>query len=251
MRFSVLASGSKGNVTFLEHENTRILIDAGMSTKYIVEKLVNLNINPNTIDAIFITHGHSDHVKGLKSFVGKYNTKVYITNKMYEEVIPYVDDDNLVYIKQSMQFKDFHFRTFRTSHDSADSVGFIINDELVYITDTGYLKEELFDEIKNKKTYIMESNHDVEMVLNCSYPFQTKKRILSDKGHLSNKESSRCLSIVIGNNTKNVVLIHLSEENNDGAIALTELSSALVNRNKEVPYVTISSQNEMTEMIEV
>ena len=195
MKVSVLSSGSKGNTTYIETKNAKILIDAGNSSKYILEKLQELNVNPNDIDAILITHIHVDHVKGLPVLLKKINPCVYMTEKMH----PYLDyiENYTIIETDTITIKDIEVNVIKTSHDTDDSVGYIINNEgksIVYITDTGYINRKYFDLLKNRNIYIMESNHDVEMLNNGKYPFELRQRILSDKGHLSNYDSAKYLS---------------------------------------------------------
>ena len=244
MKIKVLASGSKGNVTFIEYENTRILIDIGMATHYIEEKLREMEVSPRSIDGILITHTHSDHIVGLKVFEKKYNTTVYMSSKMSQTI----SVDNSVFITKEMTIKDISIKVIRTSHDT-ESYGYIINDELVYITDTGYINEKYFDMLKNKKAYIMESNHDIEKLMDGPYPYNLKRRILSDKGHLSNEMCSEYLSKLIGKNTKYVVLAHLSEINNSEELALNQFKS--IKKNCTIEKVLIGRPKEPTELIEI
>lgn len=240
MKVKVLASGSKGNVTFIEKDDTRILIDIGMNAKYIEEKLKEMDVNPKSIDAILITHTHKDHITGLKTFVKRYNTPVYVSAKMKD-----VDVDTKRYIRKEMTVKDINVKVIQTSHD-VPSYGYIIEDSLVYITDTGYINEKYFDMLRDKKIYVMESNHDIEKLMEGPYPYHLKQRILSDKGHLSNEMSSEYLSKLIGKNTKYVVLAHLSETNNEETIAINEFK-----KRNNVDNLIAARQNEPTELIEV
>ena len=252
MKVIVLSSGSKGNTTYIETKETKILIDAGNTCKYIIEKLSEYNINPNTIDAIFITHTHIDHIKGLPVLLKKINPCVYITEQMH----PYMEYlENYHIIKEDkITIKDMIIEVIKTSHDTEDSVGYIINNEnksIVYITDTGYINQKYFDTLKNKDIYIMESNHDIEMLNNSSYPFATRQRILSDKGHLSNYDSAKYLSKFIGNKTKYILLAHLSEENNTKELAYNTLINRLEKENIYIENIMIASQNKETDFITI
>ena len=250
MKLSVLSSGSKGNTTYIETNNCKILLDCGNSAKYILEKLSNLKVNPQEIDAIFITHVHSDHVKGLQVLVKKINPKVYMTKEMY----PYLDYvTNYEFINSdSITLKDIKIEVIKTSHDTESSVGYIINNDnksIVYLTDTGYINKKYYNILSNRNIYIFESNHDVEMLNNGSYPFELRKRILSDKGHLSNYDSAKYLSKFIGTNTEKIILAHLSEENNTEELALKTLKERLDKEKIVFNNIMIAKQNIMTELI--
>lgn len=252
MKVIVLSSGSKGNTTLIETENTKILIDCGNTCKYICEKLETIDIKPEDIDAILITHTHVDHIKGLQVFLHKYNTKVYLTKKMQPE-LQFVENYCLIE-EHNFAINDVQIDIIKTSHDASDSQGFILtnNDKsAVYITDTGYINIKYHEMLKNKDLYIFESNHDVEMLNNSKYPFHLRKRILSDKGHLSNYDSAKYLSEFIGDNTRYILLAHLSEENNTYELAYETLLDRLNTCNKHVDNIIIAEQNKETELIEL
>lgn len=252
MKVCVLSSGSKGNTTYIETKEAKILIDCGNSSKYITEKLASLNIEPTDLDAILITHVHSDHVKGLEVFIKKTNATVYMTKKMY----PYLDYVNNYYFIDSnkLTIKDVIVDVIKTSHDTEDSVGYIVsndNKSVVYVTDTGYINKKYYDILSNRDIYIFESNHDVEMLNNGRYPFELRQRILSDKGHLSNYDSASYLAKFIGNNTKKIILAHLSEENNTESLALESLKDRLKKEKITFKNIIIARQNEETELINI
>ena len=252
MRAKVLSSGSGGNTTYIEYENTKILIDIGNSCKYVADKLKEMRIEPDKIDAILITHTHVDHIKGLKVFAKKYNPVIYATKGILNE-LDYIDNYYLI-DKNELTIGDIHVDVVKTSHDAPDSVGYIINGSdksLAYITDTGYINEKYFPKLKNKDLYIMESNHDIEMLNNGPYPFKLRQRILGDKGHLSNYDSARYLSTFMGNKTKHIILAHLSEKNNTEKLAYEALVKRLKDEGNLGPEIIIAKQNEETELIEV
>ena len=246
MKVSVLASGSKGNSTYIETNNTKVLIDAGMSSLYIEKKLILLGVNPDDINFVFITHTHTDHVAGLKVFIKKHHPKVFLTLDMYNELKDILNEYEI--LESEIILNDLIVDYFKTSHDT-DSVGYIFksNDkEIVYVTDTGYINIKNLKKLNNKDLYIFESNHDIEMLMNNpNYPYQIKQRILGDKGHLSNNQCKEYLNKIIGNKTKYIVLSHLSEQNNDPSLALNNLNDI-----KNIK-IMIATQNESTELIEV
>lgn len=244
MKVSVLASGSKGNVTYVEDNDTRIIIDVGERCCYVEEKLKEIGVDPSSIDAILITHTHKDHTLGLHTFSKRYNITTYMAPSMQKEL----DVDNVKYISKDFNIKNINVKVFRTSHD-VESYGYILQDDLVYITDTGYINNKYFEMLSNKKIYIMESNHDIEMLETGPYPYRLKQRIWSDKGHLSNEMSADYLSKWIGDNTKLVILAHLSETNNTEELALKEFKSK--ENNRRVKNVVIGKPRERTDLIEV
>lgn len=252
MEFSVLASGSKGNLSYIASCSCKILIDAGISSILIEKNLNNLGVNPNEINGILLTHTHTDHINGLKIFIKKYNTKLYLSKKMYNELIKQLPIVNYEIIDKEIEINDINIDIIKLSHDAEDSNGYIFtsdNKSIAYITDTGYINKKNHNKLINRNAYIMESNHDVEKLMNGKYPYYLKQRILGDKGHLSNKASSEYLSNFLGDNTESIVLIHLSEENNDPGIALKTLEDTLKSKDIEFNNIIISSQKERTDLI--
>ncbi len=254
MKISILASGSKANSTFIDTNENRILIDIGAPALYIETKLHELGIEPNTINCIFLTHTHADHINGLRVFLKRYNPTVYLSEKMYNELSPKIALNNYVIFDEEIILNSLKITSFKTSHDCDDSNGYIFtmnHKSIVFITDTGYINVKHHQKLKNKTLYVMESNHDIELLMNGSYPHYLKQRILSDHGHLSNKDSAQYLSLFVGNKTKGIILIHLSEKNNNPKVALTTLQTTLSNNNIAIDKIIIAKQNEKTEMIEI
>lgn len=244
MKIVNFSSGSKGNTTYIETKNAKILIDIGNNCKYVVNCLEQININPKDIDGIIITHIHKDHVAGLNVFLKKYNTKVYLSLPMLDG-LPFIKNYELI-DKDDFQIKDIDINILKTSHDTEDSNGYIINNKnksIVNITDTGYINNKYDNILKNRDVYLLESNHDIEMLQNSSYPFELRKRILSDKGHLSNEDSAKYLTKYIGNNTKYILLAHLSEENNTKELAYNTLKNKLEKNNIKFNNIIVLEQN--------
>jgi|688.fasta_scaffold13681_8 phosphoribosyl 1,2-cyclic phosphodiesterase len=215
MDFYILASGSKGNATLVTDGKTRLLIDMGLTKKAFEEALLKTPYRFQDIDYVIFTHEHSDHVKGVdffpieKRFATKVTTQVlpHQTLKHYEE----------------MNIGTFMVVPLPISHDAKDPIGLIIisqHDRLVYMTDTGYISEKNIALMKHADYYIIESNHDVKMLLQTERSQLLKHRILGDTGHLSNEDAALCLTEMVGPKTKQIFLAHLSEEANTEAKAL-------------------------------
>lgn len=211
MKVRVLGSGSRGNATIIETESCNILIDAGLTYKNISERLDG---DVPDIDIVVITHTHKDHIGGLKSVLKK--KPVVYTMADLGNLISY----DMINKERRFSIGNTSVKLFDLSHDSY-CCGMIISDgdkELVYITDTGYINKNILEDIVNKDIYIMESNHDVDMLRHSSKPFYLQMRILSDEGHLSNEQALTYLKGLVGYRTKYVILAHLSLENNDSRL---------------------------------
>ena len=249
MLVSVLASGSKGNSTLIKTNKLNILIDIGMNYKYIKDNLAYYDLLPKDINYIFLTHVHKDHIGALETFIKTNTPTICLGSKMFKELNCLKCYDNIILLDKIIELEDLLVETINTSHDTSESFGYIFTNfdkSLVYITDTGYINNKYFDKLTNKNIYILESNHDVEMLMHGSYPAWLKTRVLSDKGHLSNKSSSFYLSKFIGNNTNYVILAHLSEENNTPLIAFNTLKETLKEYNISFDNIFIANQYEKT-----
>lgn len=250
MRIVVLGSGSKGNSTFIDLGEKKILIDVGFTYKHIKEQLSKINVDPKEIDAVFITHDHSDHTNGLKVFLKQVNPMLFVTPEV-EGMILGTRYENSEYLLDEMYFGGAIIKTFPLSHDSLTINGFLIEkdgESLVYITDTGYVNLRHLTKLKNKTYYIFESNHDSEMLIKGPYPKYLQDRILSDKGHMSNELSAGYLSKLVGPNTRKVILAHLSETNNTPELALDTVNKVLKENDVVFDDIVCASQNNLTEV---
>lgn len=251
MKAKVIASGSKGNCTIILCDTTNIIIDMGISYLTLKKCLEENSLSFDSFSGILLTHCHNDHTKGIASLLKHTNLKVYLPEEMYEsvkEIIPY---SKCIFIPDEFEINDVEIELIHTSHDAPASVGFIIkhnNNSLVYVTDTGYINRKYLAKMKEKDMYIIESNHDEKMLMDGPYPRFLKERVISDRGHLSNKTTASYLKKLVGPNTKNIVLAHLSEKNNTEDLALQAIEEASLNKDITVK---IARQYEETEMIEV
>lgn len=252
MKVKVLASGSKGNCTLIQTDMINILIDIGITYQQLIVELEKLNLTPKDISAILVTHTHSDHIKGLPVLVKKTNLKVYVLEEMINELKNKISLDNIFLYEDPLEIEDLKMNLIRISHD-VEGVGFVIEHNyhsLVYITDTGYINRKYLPLIKNKDVYIIESNHDEEMLMEGPYPYILKQRVISDKGHLSNKTTAEYLLESVGENTKKIVLAHISEKNNTEELALNTTEN-LLKENGIYKEVIVAKQYEALEEIEV
>ncbi len=214
MEYYVLASGSKGNATIVAHNNRVLLIDMGLTLKTFKERLGETPYSMEDISAILVTHDHSDHTKGLHFLKEEL---------MYAAEGTLEGKYNIVENYQTYSIAGFNVTILPTSHDASNPIGFVIeadDEKLVYMTDTGYVSERNLDYMKNATYYIFESNHNIRMLLATNRPYELKQRILGDEGHLSNEDSALYLSECVGENTKEIILAHLSEEANTAEKAL-------------------------------
>lgn len=242
MKVLQIASGSKGNSTYIESGNTKILIDCGLSKKRIVEAMLNNGHNIEDLDAILITHEHSDHTSGIVPMFNATDAKFYMTsgtfsglNQKTRDTISFEGRIEFVTNQSIFSIGDFIIETIQLFHDAIDPIGFIIRDKsskLVYVTDTGYVHKSFLTKMKDSDMYIFESNHDPEILMNSNRPYETKMRILSDHGHLSNEDSAFIISELIGPNTKYILLAHISEECNIPSLALKTYEHVFKTKNK-------------------
>lgn len=251
MQIKTIASGSKGNCTIIICNETKLIIDMGISFLTLKKCLEENSLSFEDFSGILITHCHKDHTKGLSTLLNKTKLEVYIPEAMYESLKDYVQYPKCKFIDDQFSINDVEVELIHTSHDAPYSVGYIINHHdksMVYVTDTGYINRKFLAKMINKNLYMIESNHDEIMLMNGPYPRFLKERVISDKGHLSNKTTAGYLSKITGENTKNIILAHLSEKNNTKEKALEAIKE--VNLRKEI-NILIADQYEEGPLIEV
>lgn len=222
MRVCNLSSGSDGNLTYVETASAKILVDVGLSCTEICNRLKYIGVEPSEINAILITHEHSDHIKGLDVFVNKFHTKVYVHSKGIDAVFSKMKkaDKNLFYRFEENDFSigDAIISNVCLPHDSIYCSGYIISSnqrKIAIITDLGHTNDVILNKIKGSSLVYIESNHDVDMLKNNpNYPMSLKNRILGKNGHLSNLACAKVVEELAKTGTKQVMLSHLSTHNN-------------------------------------
>lgn len=238
IQFSVLASGSTGNAIYVETDKHSFLVDAGLSGKQMEGLFSKIGRNIRDLTGILVTHEHSDHIKGLGVLARKYQLPIYANEKTWRAMGGLVGeiptDQKFVFEMESVQtFGDCDIESFGVSHDAAEPMFYIFHHEgkkLALITDTGYVSDRMKGTIRNADVFVFESNHDVEMLRMGKYPWNIKRRILSDVGHVSNEDAALAMSEVIGDRTKQIYLAHLSQDNNMKELARMSVSQTLEQR---------------------
>ena len=261
MRIITLASGSKGNATYIETKNTKILIDAGISYLQLRNRLQQRGITLTKLDAIVLTHEHTDHIKHLSSIAFKTNARILMSEVTYPNAFSRLSGSlanlDVAFIKENSKYKinDLYFVPLKLSHDVDNCFGYMFkegetgNKTFGYITDTGYIPEEYLDLISNLQVIAIESNHDVQMLKNSKRPWPLIQRILSKNGHLSNVQCCEYIKNFNYQYVKTLILSHVSEECNDEKYILNEVNKTFDNKLPCKLY--IAKQHEPLEIIEV
>lgn len=234
--FCSLASGSSGNAQYIGNKTTNILLDAGLSGKYIQAGLEGIGVDPSKLDGIVITHEHSDHIKGIGVLMRRFGVPIYATEgtwKGMSEKIGKIDIEkvNIIQKDEIFSIKDIQIKAYPVSHDANDPVGYTFQNgtgKIGVITDLGHYTEEILDEIRSCDLVMLEANHDIEMLQMGSYPYYLKRRILSEVGHLSNEASGEIACDIVKNGkARNILLGHLSRENNFPDLAYETVKSIM------------------------
>lgn len=227
-RFCSLVSGSSGNALYLEHNKTKILIDCGISCKRVADSLQFIGVSPEEIDAILVTHEHSDHVSGLRVFSHKFGCTVFSGKKTLENIA--CGDSVAVEAGKAYEIGDVLVKPFDIPHDAAQPMGFAFEfggKKLAVATDMGKIDVGVAEMLRGSDFVFIEANHDLEMLKNGPYPFYLKKRILSSEGHMSNDQCAALVAALARTGTTRFVLGHLSNTNNTPEIAVKTVSACL------------------------
>ncbi len=228
MKCAIMASGSKGNSFVLSDKGVNILIDCGTSQRYIKTSLNSLGIEVDDLDSVLITHGHSDHIQAINLVKDLPVYSAFELNGI---------DSELIIHEEEFYIGHLSVIPLSLSHDAPMTTGFVISSEeekLVYITDTGYVPERYMSLLSNADYYVIESNHDVDMLMKTNRPMSLKQRILGDYGHLSNEACAEFLYEAIGCKTRNILLAHISDQANSRKLCLNNALTALSDKQNDL-----------------
>lgn len=219
MRYDILASGSSGNSILVSSERVNILIDGGLNFKHLENKLKKRGVSPGSLSAIFVTHEHGDHIKGVRGMASRYQIPVFATNGTWRSLAGQVQEDlrNEVSAGKTVGIKDIHVTPFSVLHDAFEPVGYSItigSKKLSITLDLGAVTDDLLQAIQYSDYYIFEANHDEDMLMAGEYPESLKERIKGKMGHISNRDAGQALRKVLQGFGERVHLVHLSGENN-------------------------------------
>lgn len=261
LNFCSLYSGSTGNSLFVETDNSKILVDAGVSAKKIVDGLSSINVDISDIDAILVTHEHSDHIQSLGTLSKKFDIPVYANKKTWDSMSAQkdkIDNNNIKYFNNNENFEvgDLIVHPFDIPHDAADPCGFNFwhgKEKISIATDLGHMTTKIIDCLENSKFLMLEANYDPE-VLKCSrYPYLLKTRIAGPNGHLSNNLAGKTISHLINSGLETVILGHLSKENNFPELAYSTVIEELAinNYSTDTLNLSVASRFEPSKIIKV
>lgn len=221
MIFCPLYSGSSGNSIFVSSEKARVLIDAGLPGKSIENAMNQIGQTTANVDAIFVTHEHTDHTKGIGVLSRKYDIPIYANEETWNAMkgsLGKIKEDNIkIFDKEAIAIKDIEVESFSISHDAVKPKGYSISSgkkKASIATDLGFFSQEVRNYILDADVILLECNHDIEMLKFGPYPYPLKRRILSNIGHLSNEDCGKAIVSITNNKFKNIILGHLSKTNN-------------------------------------
>lgn len=237
MKVSILGSGSGGNSIYLESNGTKILIDAGFSCKKIEDKLNSIGKKLEGIDALLITHEHTDHIQGAGIISRKYNIPIYITTESYTagmHKLGKIDENNIKFIEDKFILQNnILIKPFDVMHDANRTIGFRVENldgKIATIsTDIGYINNIVRENFKDSDLMIIESNYDYNMLMNCNYPWDLKARVKSRNGHLSNNDAAKFVKEMYSDKLKKVYLAHISKDSNNPEIIKNTFNEELKN----------------------
>lgn len=248
LNFCSLYSGSSGNCLFVESENTKLLIDAGVSLKKIEEGLNNINVSPASLDGILVTHEHSDHIKSLGNLSKKFDLPVFANIETFNAMPKQTDkinekNINNFNVNEKFCINDIEINPFSIPHDAANPCGFCLNcdDKKISIaTDFGHITNEILKKLEGSKFILLESNYDTEVLKCTKYPFSLKQRISGPTGHLSNNIAGKVINHLLKCNLQIAILGHLSKESNFPALAYQTVIDEILSEGTDMSNLKLS-----------
>ena len=246
MRFASIGSGSAGNGLVVEQKNTRLLLDCGFGLRDSIERLARINIQPEQLTGILITHEHEDHAGGVFKLAKKYNLNVWMTHGTYRMLARTMPDEGvttkIIDSHTAFTINDIHITPFPVPHDAREPVQYIFSDgqkKLGVLTDTGCSTPHIETMLSGCQALVLECNHDLDMLMKGTYPHSLKQRVSSKLGHLDNQSAARILGKIDTSNLQHIIAAHLSEKNNNVDLATSALSGALT---CEKDWIGVASQ---------
>jgi phosphoribosyl 1,2-cyclic phosphodiesterase len=255
MRLYVLGSGSGGNSTFVEHGSTRLLVDAGLRAKEIQERLSRIGVDPATLDGIFLSHEHRDHIEGAEALAKKFALPIYISPYALKHSPAGLQElpHHPISAEVPLQLGSITITPFSIPHDSIDPLAFSLRAgscRACIVTDVGFISDNVRERLCRADLLVIESNHDIEMLRTGPYPWPLKVRVMSNYGHLSNEALSFFFGEYFDGTGRKVMLIHLSKQNNHPQIAFVSAMRGLEKKSK-CTELHLSSQDEISDMLEM
>ena len=259
--FCSLYSGSSGNCLFIETENTKLLIDAGVSLKKIEEGLDKVNVEPSSLNGILVTHEHSDHIKSLGSLSKKFDIPVFANQKTFDAMpkqVEKISDKNIhkFNVNENFCINDIEINPFSIHHDAADPCGFNFfsqNKKISIATDIGHMDKAILEKLENSVFLLLEANYDPEVLKYTKYPFVLKQRIAGPNGHLPNEMAGKVINYLSNSGLKTAMLGHLSKESNFPALAYQTVIDELISNNTDISKfnLSVASRDQVGDIINI
>ncbi len=231
MQFASLGSGSKGNATLVAYQQTCLMIDCGFGIRDVESRLQSKSISPGQITAILVTHEHGDHIRGVAKFAARHSIAVWLTRGTAQhDSVRELENRHYIDVHEKIQINDLEIIPFPVPHDAKEPCQFVVTNgdkRFGILTDTGSITPHIIESLAGCHGLVLECNHDVEMLADGPYPLSLQQRVGSDYGHLSNDQAAWLLNMADTANLKHVVAAHISEKNNNPALAQTALANAL------------------------
>ena len=248
LNFTSLYSGSSGNCLFVETKNTKILIDAGVSLRKIEKGLDSINVLPSDLNAVIVTHEHSDHIQSLGNLSKKFDLPVFATSKTFDAMPKQTEkisetNKKSININEKFAIGDIEILPFQIPHDAADPCGFTLysdNKKISIATDIGHMTNDILKQIDGSEFILLESNYDSNVLKYTKYPFKLKERIAGPTGHLSNKIAGQTINYLINSGLKNAVLGHLSKESNFPELAYQTVMDEIISNGTNIENFNLS-----------